>query len=113
MRVCSVFCTNCPHIQTCLCAFSSRLYNKEAIIQYLLDKDKYGDQGQSVAHIRGLKVRASQPRVTPARSDGVDFAPHISLVARSCRWIWALRVGSDTCLAGRDDAQPDTQQGIR
>jgi hypothetical protein len=36
---------------TCTC----RLYNKEAIIQFLLDKEKYADQAAAVMHIRGLK----------------------------------------------------------
>lgn len=41
----------CRCDKSCLC----RLYNKEAIIQFLLDKDKYSDQAAAVSHIRGLK----------------------------------------------------------
>lgn len=33
-----------------------KLYNKDAIIEYLLDKSAYGDGGDICGHIRSLKV---------------------------------------------------------
>lgn len=34
-----------------------KLYNKDAIIEYLLDKTAYGDGDDICGHIRSLKVR--------------------------------------------------------
>lgn len=34
-----------------------KLYNKDAIIEYLLDKSAYGDGEEICGHIRSLKVR--------------------------------------------------------
>lgn len=34
-----------------------KLYNKDAIIEYLLDKSAYGDGEDICGHIRSLKVR--------------------------------------------------------
>lgn len=38
--------------------FSIRLYNKDAIIEYLLDKSAERPNTEVVAHIRGIKVPA-------------------------------------------------------
>jgi hypothetical protein len=35
-----------------------KLYNKDAIIEYLLDKSAYGDGEKICGHIRSLKVRS-------------------------------------------------------
>ena len=36
-----------------------KLYNKDAILEYLLDKTAYGDGEDICGHIRSLKVRPS------------------------------------------------------
>lgn len=36
-----------------------KLYNKDAIIEHLLDKTAYGDAAKICGHIRSLKVRDS------------------------------------------------------
>ena len=40
-----------------------KLYNKDSIIEYLLDKSAYGDGGEICGHIRSLKVR-TLPRLS-------------------------------------------------
>lgn len=38
-----------------------KLYNKDSIIEYLLDKSAYGDGANICGHIRSLKVSFSTP----------------------------------------------------
>lgn len=38
-----------------------KLYNKDAIIEYLLDRSVYGDGEEICGHIRSLKVHNSLP----------------------------------------------------
>lgn len=33
-----------------------KLYNKEAVIEYLLDRSSYGDGDQICGHLKGVKV---------------------------------------------------------
>ncbi len=41
-----------------------KLYNKDAILEYLLDKSAYGDGATICGHIRSLKVRPRAARRT-------------------------------------------------
>lgn len=36
-----------------------KLYNKDAIIEYFLDKSKYGDGDRICGHLKGVKVSRS------------------------------------------------------
>lgn len=36
-----------------------KLYNKDALIEFLLDRSAFGDGGEICGHIRSLKVRGT------------------------------------------------------
>ncbi len=69
-----------------------KLYNKDALLEYLLDRTAYGDGEEICGHIRSLKVRIldnnpcfCEAHVPPGRQDSeVD--------AESCEAIYILRL---------------------
>jgi hypothetical protein len=44
-----------------------KLYNKDALIEYFLDRSKYGDGDRICGYLKGVKV--SFVRATPASAD--------------------------------------------
>jgi len=55
-----------------------KLYNKDALLEYLLDKSAYGDGAEICGHIRSLKdVKTLKLTPNPARSPGAERAPFI------------------------------------